>query len=47
MQVDGRALKKVDSITLLLLLLSLYQALIVFPLQIPGGNIRALDHLEN
>ena len=27
MQVDGRALKKVDSITLLLLLLSLYQAL--------------------
>ena len=31
MQVDGRALKKVDSITLLLLLLSLYQALKVFP----------------
>ena len=30
MQVDGRALKKVDSITLLLLLLSLYQALKVF-----------------
>ena len=39
MQVDGGALKKVDSITLLLLLLSLYQALKVFPLQIPGGNI--------